>query len=74
MNSRGALISHRTTGDTLPTRDTVAMTPTVQPAAAGTQRSREVDGLPDRGLVSVTDREDMPSTVNNGEERPESGQ
>ena len=39
------------------------MTPTVQPAAAGTQRYRELGWLPERGRVaSVTDREDMPST------------
>ena len=41
MNSRGTLISHRITGDTLAISDSVAMTPTVQPAAAGTQRYRE---------------------------------
>ena len=66
MNSRGTLISQRISGDTLPTRDTVAMTPTVQPAAAGTQRYREFGWLPERGperrVASVTDREDMPST------------
>src|SRR5271163_2630336 len=49
MNSRGILISQRTSGDTLATRDSVAMMPTVQPAAAGTQRYREVDWLPGRG-------------------------
>src|SRR5271170_8168946 len=53
MNSRGTLISHRITGDTL------AMTPTVQPAAAGTQRSREFDWLRRRGAVRVTDGEDI---------------
>jgi hypothetical protein len=43
------------------------MTPTVHPAAAGTQRYREFDWLggpkrgPERGEASVTDREDMPS-------------
>ena len=71
MNSRGTLISHRTSGDTLANSETVAMMPTVQPAAAGTQRYRERDLLrgperdPERGSgrgeVSVTDREDMPS-------------
>jgi hypothetical protein len=38
------------------------MTPTVQPAAAGTQRYRELDRLPERAVASVTDREDIPST------------
>ena len=37
MNSRGTLISHRITGETLAISDRVAMMPTVQPAAAGTQ-------------------------------------
>jgi hypothetical protein len=37
MNSRGTLISQRIRGDTLATNDRVAMMPTVQPAAAGTQ-------------------------------------
>ena len=66
MNSRGTLISHRIPGDTLATSDNVAMTPTVQPTAAGTQRYREFDRLrnrgPERGVASVTDREDMPLT------------
>ena len=48
MNSRGTLISHRISGETLATSDSVAMTPTVQPAAAGTQRYREFDRLPER--------------------------
>ena len=48
MNSRGTLISHRISGDTLASSDRVAMTPTVQPAAAGTQRYRELDRLPAR--------------------------
>ncbi|BBY00630.1 hypothetical protein MSEO_11290 [Mycobacterium seoulense] len=67
MNSRGTLISHRIAGDTLATSDTVAMTPTIHPAAAGTQRYRECDRPrgperdPDRDEASVTDREDMPS-------------
>jgi hypothetical protein len=66
MNSRGALINHRIRGDTLPIRDRVAMTPTVQPAAAGTHRYREPDRLPERGPEAadarVTDREDKPLT------------
>jgi len=37
----------------------VAMTPTVQPAAAGTQRSRELDWLRRRDEVMVTDGEDI---------------
>ncbi|BCZ24814.1 hypothetical protein MTY59_46690 [Mycobacterium senriense] len=67
MNSRGTLIRYLISGDTLPSSDTVAMTPTVHPAAAGTQRYREFDRPsgpnrgPDRGDASVTDREDMPS-------------
>ncbi len=60
MNSRGTLMSQRISGDTLASKDSVAMTPTVQPAAAGTQRSRERDRLPGRVEASVTDREDMP--------------
>jgi hypothetical protein len=60
------LINHRSSGDTLPTKDSVAMTPTVQPAAAGTHRYRELDRLPERGFEAgearVTDREDKPST------------
>ena len=66
MNSRGTLISHRISGDTLASSDRVAMTPTVQPAAAGTQRYRELGRLlergPERGEATVTDREDIPST------------
>src|ERR1700758_5683409 len=62
MNSRGTLIAHRSTGDTLAISDSVAMTPTVQPAAAGTQRNREVDRLRGRDAVSVTDREDIRSS------------
>ncbi|BBZ69319.1 hypothetical protein MPRS_04120 [Mycobacterium paraseoulense] len=67
MNSRGTLIIHRIAGDTLASSDTVAMTPTIHPAAAGTQRYRECDRPrgperdPDRDEASVTDREDMPS-------------
>src|SRR6202020_2706909 len=59
MNSLGTLISHRITGDTLAISDRVAMTPTVQPAAAGTQRSRELDWLRRRDAVRVTDGEDI---------------
>jgi hypothetical protein len=59
MNSRGTLISHRITGDTLAISDNVAMTPTVQPLAAGTQRSRERDWLRGRDAVRVTDGEDI---------------
>ena len=62
MNSRGTLIAHRITGDMLAISDSVAMTPTVHPAAAGTQRSREVDRLRGRDAVSVTDREDIRSS------------
>src|ERR1700733_10726758 len=62
MNSRGTLMTHRTPGDTLAISDSVAMTPTVQPAAAGTQRSREFDWLRGRDAVRVTDREDIRSS------------
>ena len=62
MNSRGALITHRISGDTLASNDRVAMTPTVQPAAAGTHRYRDLDRLPERRIASVTDREDITST------------
>ncbi|GJO03670.1 hypothetical protein NJB1907f34b_24200 [Mycobacterium marinum] len=45
----------------LASSDRVAMTPTAQPAAAGTQSYREMC-LPctERGFVTVTDREDIP--------------
>jgi hypothetical protein len=57
------LIIHRSSGDTLAIKETVAMTPTVQPAVAGTQWNREVDWLaPERVVASVTDREDIPSS------------
>ena len=59
MNSRGTRIAHRITGDTLAISDRVAMTPTVQPAAAGTQRSRELDSIRGRDAVRVTDGEDI---------------
>ena len=70
MNSRGTLISHRKKGDTLAISDSVAILPTIQPAAAGTQRYREFDWLPERDVVTVTDREDMPSTRENPGEAP----
>src|SRR5271166_2787276 len=60
MNSRGTLMSQRNSGDTLASSDKVAMTPTVQPAAAGTQWYREVGLLSDRDFKTVTDREDIP--------------
>jgi hypothetical protein len=56
------LMSHRIRGDTLARSDRVAMMPTVQPAAAGTQRYRKFDRFNERGIASVTDREDIPST------------
>src|SRR5271156_677669 len=62
MNSRGTLISHRSSGDTLASSDSVAMMPTPQPATTGTQRYREFDRFNERGVASVTDREDIPST------------
>ncbi len=62
MNSRGTLMTHRITGDTLAISDSVAMTPTVHPAAAGTQRSREIDLARGRDAVRVTDREDIRSS------------
>ena len=52
-------MAHRITGETLAISDRVAMTPTVQPAAAGTQRSRESDSLRGREAVRVTDGEDI---------------
>ena len=54
MNSRGTLMIHRIVGDTLASSDKVAMMPTIQPAAAGTQESREVG----RAVVRVISRED----------------
>ena len=59
MNSRGTRMAHRITGDTLAISDRVAMTPTVQPEAAGTQRSRESDSRRGREAVRVTDGEDI---------------
>jgi hypothetical protein len=53
------LMTQRITGDTLAISDSVAMTPTVHPAAAGTQRSRECARLRGRDAVRVTDREDI---------------
>src|ERR1700757_454383 len=68
MNSRGPWMSHLSSGEMLASSESVAMTPTIQPAAAGTQRRRELDrprmleGLPVVGVVSATDREDIPLT------------
>jgi hypothetical protein len=59
MNSRGTRMAQRIAGDTLAISDRVAITPTVQPAAAGTQRSREVDSVRGRDAVMVTDGEDI---------------
>ncbi len=55
-------MTHRIIGETLAINDSVAMTPTVQPEAAGTQRSREFARLRGRDAVRVTDREDIPSS------------
>jgi hypothetical protein len=52
-------MTHRITGDILAMSDSVAITPTVHPAAAGTQRSRDVERLRGRDAVKVTDREDI---------------
>jgi hypothetical protein len=54
-------MTHRITGDTLAISDSVAMTPTTQPAAAGTQRSRDFGWLSGRYAVRVTDGEDIRS-------------
>src|ERR1700753_3009634 len=70
MNSRGTLISQRISGDTLANKDSVAMTPTVPPAAAGTHRYREFDRLLEREVASVTDREDIPSNREMPDEAP----
>jgi hypothetical protein len=64
------LINHRINGDTLASRERLAMTPTVQPVVAGTHRYRELDRLPERGIASVTDREDIPSTRGMPDEAP----
>jgi len=61
MNSRGILMTHRITGDTVAISDSVAMMPTVQPAAAGTQRSRDGEWLRWRDAVRLTDRDDIRS-------------
>jgi hypothetical protein len=70
------LITHRISGDTLASNDNVAMTPTIQPAAAGTQRYRELDRPPERdaerGVARVTDREDIPSNREMPDEAQES--
>ena len=41
MKSRGALVRSRISGDTLDSSAAVAITPRIQPAAAGTHRSRD---------------------------------
>jgi hypothetical protein len=64
------LINHRINGDTLASNERLAMTPTVQPVAAGTHRYRELDRLPERGIASVTDREDIPSSRETPDEAP----
>ena len=51
----------RTSGETLAMSDSVAMTPTSQPAAAGTHR--KVEARCSLGVVSVISREDMPATM-----------
>ena len=61
-NSRGSLMTHRMPGETLAIRDKVAMTPTVQPAAAGTHQYRDVR----RVKVTVIGREDIRLTVEMG--------
>ena len=53
---------HRTSGEMLAISDRVAMMPTVQPAAAGTQEYLEVG----RAMVRVIGREDIRSTRRNG--------
>src|SRR5829696_396292 len=50
----------RTGGETIATSDRVAMMPTVQPAAAGTQEKLELDRTRG-GLVRVIGREDIRS-------------
>src|ERR1700737_794463 len=59
MNSRGTLMIHRTSGETLATNDNVAMIPTVQPARAGTHENRVVG----RVAVAVITREDIRSAA-----------
>jgi hypothetical protein len=58
-------MSHRMPGETLAIRDRVAMTPTVQPAAAGTHQYRERARVVD-GRVTVIGREDMRLTLEMG--------
>ncbi|UHJ58557.1 hypothetical protein LT337_28465 [Mycolicibacterium fortuitum] len=47
-NSRGTWINQRTAGDTLAISDRVAITPTIQPAAAGTQENLDAGWTPVR--------------------------
>src|SRR6476469_1310810 len=61
-------MSHRIPGDTLAISDRVAMMPTVQPAAAGTQEYLEV-GRTRGGLVRVIGREDIRSASEKVETR-----
>src|ERR1700716_1035534 len=51
-------MTHRMPGETLAIRDSVAMMPTVQPAAAGTHQYRDVRRVVD-GRVTVICREDI---------------
>ncbi|GAS98099.1 uncharacterized protein RMCC_5064 [Mycolicibacterium canariasense] len=64
-NSRGTRITVRTSGETLANNDSVAMTPTIQPATAGTHVNRDrwpvLDGC--GAIVEVIGREDMPSAI-----------
>ena len=52
-------------GETLAISDSVAMMPTVQPAAAGTQENLDL-GRTRGGLVRVIGREDIRSILGNG--------
>jgi hypothetical protein len=60
-------MTHRIPGETLANRDSVAMMPTVQPAAAGTHLNAELRRAfatlaGPAALVTVIKREDMRST------------
>ena len=59
-------------GETLARSERVAMTPTVQPAAAGTQEYRDL-GRTSGGLVRVIGREDIRSIRRNGCDRYQTG-
>ncbi|BDD99399.1 hypothetical protein MFTT_34930 [Mycolicibacterium fortuitum subsp. fortuitum] len=63
-NSRGTWINQRTAGDTLAISDRVAITPTIQPAAAGTQENLDAGWTPVRRprLMTVISRENRRST------------